>query len=203
MPLTTVISRRQLKLNKSVLEIDDDDFIEYIGWAYSSQKTFIRSIRIATKNKRLLVHEGEIELKNQNQEDLLFSKISDDFEDEDDMKKSKSKRMSKSAICAVNKKDKGEQKIKMMYDSNIKSYCEEEFRLSNRSDVESSFEVKYPSLVDFYLKNQSCNLKKLNLKVIGFKSYFNGYLESIEVYAETVSIPTYNSEEGSILTSQK
>jgi hypothetical protein len=61
------------KIKKCELEIDEDDYIEYISCAYSSQKTFIRSIRIATKNKKLLVHEGEIELKNKEPDELMTS----------------------------------------------------------------------------------------------------------------------------------
>ena len=34
---------------KKSLDIDEDDYIEYINCAYSSQKTFIRLIRIATR----------------------------------------------------------------------------------------------------------------------------------------------------------
>ena len=55
---------------------------------------------------------------------------------------------------------------------------------------EDTFALKRPSWGEFLLKTQSWNIAKLNLKVIGFKSYFNGYIEDLEIYAEPmITIP--------------
>jgi hypothetical protein len=182
------------KIKKCELEIEEDDYIEYISCAYSSQKTFIRSIRIATKNKKLLVHEGEIELKNKEPEELM----SDNRGTSDTSKNTrKSKYLSRSAVC-TNDGNNQDQQIAMVYKSNLKSEIreslseneEEKETVSEEEEefgTESSFTLKRPSLVDFYLKTQSWNLGKLNLKVLGFKSYFNGYMEDIEVYAEPIN----------------
>lgn len=105
--------------------------------------------------------------------------------------------MSKSALYSSNsiEKNTGEN-IALVYKSNLKSQIaealsENEDDIENISDEdfrsESSFTLKQPSLVDFYLKTQSWNVGKLNLKVLGFKTYFNGYLEDIEVYAEPIN----------------
>jgi len=176
--------KRTSEIKKCELELDEDDYIEYIRCAYSSQKTFIRSIRLATKDKKLIVHEGEIELKYQNQDELIHSKdFTEDFE-EGTLRKSK--KMSKSAVCTPPKQETGENKMKLLCANNLKSQSPLDTVSNPNSEHESSFEVKHPSLVDFYLKNQSCNLRKLGLKIRGFKTYFNGYIEDIEIYAEAV-----------------
>lgn len=83
-----------------------------------------------------------------------------------------------------------------MYDSQIKSNQSDSMDdESYNSDGESTFELKYPSLVDFHLKTQSISLSKLNLKVIGFKSIFNGYLEDLQLYAETIYINESDASE--------
>lgn len=175
-------------MKRCELEVDEDDYIEYISCAYSSQRTFIRSIRIATHKKKLLVHEGEVELKNQEPQQLINSRTSDSNEGS---KLRMSKNVSKSAICNSKHKN-SQQKMAMMVEENTRSQKpdtasdDESEKLENVS--ESSFSLKRPSLVDFYLKTQSWNLGKLNLKVVGFKTYFNGYLEDIEVYAEPLEL---------------
>jgi hypothetical protein len=105
--------------------------------------------------------------------------------------------MSKSALCSSNIIDKNHaENIALVYKADLKSQIaevlsENEDDIENISDEdfrsESSFTLKQPSLVDFYLKTQSWNLGKLNLKVLGFKTYFNGYMEDIEVYAEPIN----------------
>lgn len=190
---THALDNSYLKQDKTIkkceLEIDDDDYINYISCAYSSQKTFIRSIRIATYKKLLLVHEGEIELKNQGiQEMMISNKLSNNSEA---INQRKSKHLSKSAICNP-KNIKNETKISMVCTPTTKSDVhelvsdEEEEEEDKSEDIESSFTLKRPSLVDFHLKTQSWHLGRLNLKVLGFKTYFNGYIEDIEVYAEPI-----------------
>lgn len=139
-------------------------------------------------NKKLLVHEGEIELRNQEFDQT--NKILQESELSDGSKGNrKSKYVSKSAIWNT-ANTSAENKIKMMWKNNIKSdahqdeYEEEKQEEENAS--ESSFSLKKPSLVEFYLKTQSWNFRRLNLKVVGFKTYFNKYIEDIEVYAEPI-----------------
>ena len=77
-----------------------------------------------------------------------------------------------------------------MWENNYKSehHLEgsDEEQNDEENQSESSFSLKKPSLVEFYLKTQSWNFRRLNLKVVGFKTYFNRYIEDIEVYAEPI-----------------
>lgn len=188
-------------IKKAELEIDENDYIEFISCAYSSQKTFIRSITISTHSKLLLVLEGEIELKNKEVKELISSKCSLGSTGSQSMKSRMSKNVSKSAICDAKCKS-GEEKMNALWNSNAKSQGpesdkeEDDENKSEATDYESSFSLKKPSLVDFYLKTQSWNLAQLNLKVVGFKTYFNGYIEDIEVYAEPTELESSTINKG-------
>ena len=82
-----------------------------------------------------------------------------------------------------------EDKIGFLFNDNIKSVSKEmeNSNENNFEDSEDTFSLKVPSRIDTYLKTQSWNLGKLNLKAIGFKTYFNGYIEDIEIYAEPIA----------------
>lgn len=143
----------------------------------SDQSAFLLEIN------KLLVHEGEIELRSQDTQELISQ---NKYAESGESHKSRvSKHISKSAVCNAKGKS-GKEKMNMLCKTNTKSQAPDHLsdEESQKSDTESSFTLKRPSLVDFYLKTQSCSLAKLNLKVVGFKTYFNGYVEDIEVYAE-------------------
>lgn len=137
------------------------------------------------------MHEGEIELKNKEPQELMSDNRETDAST-NQVHSRKSKYLSKSAIYKFKEGQSSDDKMNLLWKENTKSqwndFSEEEREqqedYENISD--SSFTLKRPSLVDFYLKTQSCNLGKLNLKVLGFKTYFNGYMEDIEVYAEPI-----------------
>lgn len=134
---------------------------------------------------KLLVHEGEIELKSQDTQEMISNHKHS--ESDENSKSRISKNISKSAVCNAKGKS-GKEKMNMLCKTDTKSQGPDHIsdEASEKSESESSFTLKRPSLVDFYLKTQSCSLAKLNLKVVGFKTYFNGYVEDIEVYAEPV-----------------
>jgi hypothetical protein len=189
-------------IKKAELEIDENDYIEFISCAYSSQKTFIRSITISTHSKLLLVLEGEIELKNKEIQELISSKHSIGSIGSQSNKSRMNKNVSKSAIWDAKGKS-GQDKMNVLCNSNAKSQGpdsdkeeEEDENKSEITDYESSFSLKKPSLVDFYLKTQSWNLAQLNLKVVGLKTYFNGYIEDIEVYAEPIEFENSTINKG-------
>ena len=198
---------RKDSIKKAELEIDENDYIEFISCAYSSQMTFIRSITVSTHSKLLLVLEGEIELKNKEIKELISSKHSLDSTGSHSMKSRMSKNVSKSAICDAKGKS-GEDKMDALCNSNAKSQgpdSDKEDNDDNKSettDLESSFSLKKPSLVDFYLKTQSWNLAQLNLRVVGFKTYFNGYIEDIEVYAEPTELENSSINKGAQVSEQ-
>lgn len=179
------------------IELDENDYIEHISCVYSSRKTFIRSITISTHEKKLLVVEGEVELKNKQYEELCASKSSLNstnwHSNNHRMSKNSTRicpELSKSTIYDHNRKSSVE-RLEIVWDSvdaksqHLDSNVESK-EVSRKTDLESSFSMKQPSLVDFYLKTQSWNLGRLNLKAVGFKTYFNGYIEDIEVYAHPV-----------------
>ena len=68
-----------------------------------------------------------------------------------------------------------------MCQKNMKSEIEK-----SEEDEDEEVSMKKQSLVDFYLKTQAWNFRKLNLKVIGFKTHFDKYIQDIEVYAEPI-----------------
>ncbi|CAI2373492.1 unnamed protein product [Moneuplotes crassus] len=175
---------RSESCKKSEIDIEEDDYIVYISCSYSSQKKFIRSFKIGTNNRKLVINEGEIELKNAGpnmlkEVDLVQSKTSND-----DSRKSRALFRS----LGLGSQEEKVENAALLRDSHNSEACgraNEHEELFHNS-YEDSFSLKRASLVDAFLKTQSCNFKKLKLKVCGFKTYFNGYMEDIEVYASTL-----------------
>ena len=175
--------KKEKDIHKSTLEIDKNDYLDFIYCEYSSHKSFIRSITLKTQKEKYLVLEGQVELMNQNQHELIQNKrlklskmYKTGFE-------SKSKSIV-SDICLEEISDDDVSQPNFYINEEIKTEKMLKWESLTEKNSQNSFELKEPSMSDFYLKCQSLDLSKYKLKIIGFKTFFDGYIEDIQVYTK-------------------
>lgn len=162
-------------LEKRTLDLERDEYINYISYSISSQTGLIRTLQIETTGGQQLLIEGQIELNNMNNESGQDS----DF----------------SSIIGLHKEEKatlvksyeipppGIEYAEKLKTESVKAQTENQSMISPNQKFNNK-DAHQGSVLKLEEKVKSLNFVKLNQRVIGFKTKFQGYLKEIDLYTE-------------------
>jgi len=161
-------------LEKRTIELEMDEYINYLSYTISSQTGLIRTLQIETTLGNQLLVEGQVELNylaNDSEQDNSFSSLAGAGKDDKHT-------FLKSYDHDLNNIDY----TNNLKNASIRILSEKPSILAGREF--NSKEPHQGSVLKLYEKEKALNFVKLSQRVVGFKTRFDGYLKEINLYTE-------------------
>lgn len=166
------------EVEKRTLELENDEFIDFIGYSMSSQKKYIRSMKIGTTGGHLMIVEGQVELNNISTNSVNNSAFSSFLQG---VVLDKEKRYTTVQKFEPNKTDN---ETGSKHELIGTPHSERLDRTYGKKAIEDSKSTREGSIDKKREKEQILNLAKQNQRVVGLRTRFTDFLIGIDLYTE-------------------